>query len=367
MSTAALAVIDPGPFDTVVGFSCYSSITYTFRIQRDDGYLYTPESAEGIVIMLSTPQGEGLFGAYSGATPDLQYNEAQPGLIAQFSFENERYSISFNSAVLYDLIQQGSNDLSLFLTTLGEKTLETIHPRHYIYWDEAEPLPLFPGHHEIQLPYWDLVTETDYPNVFTTQLMTRLYSSIPYSAEYAISSAIAVGRFRFPILTVLWSPTPHLTEWTYELRFIIQNVGVTHYFPHQYIANMNPPPSPPASADDKRVMIYHDLVLTLGIGAYSNIWHAMQLDVTTSFGYSATIPFQSSAYNAFSVSYPLPGVQPPNLLGSSYSRTFYLNWDSTAFTYSTGYWPTFYNDQVAYLVEGPDTRFESMILLPQPE
>ncbi|MBF0165065.1 MAG: hypothetical protein HQM01_11285 [Magnetococcales bacterium] len=366
MATAAFPLLSAGPFDRIVGFS-YSALTYSFQIRRDDGLEYTPTTPEWLVMRLYSSNWEFVCSLGGYADPELACYAAVPGLVIGCSFEEPYYTIAFNEAMLTELVGQQRSWLRLYLVTSGFRTLETTYPRRYLSDQGPDPFPLPPGRHTIQLPFWDVIDETGYPNPFLTVRRSTIYSSIPYSVEYSIAGARASARFRLPILIVVWTPTYGLHSWTYDLKLIIGYEVGTWFIPHQYIDNLTPPATPPASSSDKRVMIYHDLVLTIGVDESLPSWHAMRLEITTSFGYSATIPYATGTPGGFSDTVPIPGVRSPNLLGDAFERSCQLVWDVSQISYATASWPLNYPNEVATLVEGPNTRFEDIYFFPQPE
>ncbi|MBF0417563.1 MAG: hypothetical protein HQL86_04870, partial [Magnetococcales bacterium] len=191
--------------------------------------------------------------------------------------------------------------------------------------------------------------------------------SIPYSATYHISAAIPTARFHLPTLVVLWSPNYWMTGWTYDLKIAFNCAGMVWFIPNQIIENLIPPNGPPNSSSDKRVMTYSNLHLTIGFGSCSTLWNAMRLEITTSFGPSATIPFTASWYNAFSATYPLAGIRSPSLQGDTYDRTCQLVWNGNQLTYNTSYWPLYHPNEIATLIEGPEATFEDISFYPEPE
>ncbi|GAB0055797.1 hypothetical protein SIID45300_00094 [Candidatus Magnetaquicoccaceae bacterium FCR-1] len=364
MATAAFPVLDAGPFDRIVGFS-YSALTYSFQIRRDDGLEYTPTTPEWLVMQLYSSDWAFVCSLSAYADPELGWYAPVPGLVIGCEYEEPYYTIAFNEALLTELVGQERSWLRLYLVTTGLRTLETTYPRLYVS-DQGDPLPLPPGRHTVQIPFFDVIDTTTYPDPFHTIRRSTIYSSVPYSVEHIISGAVPSARFRLPILIVVWTPTYRLLSWTYDLKLTIGYSGTHWFMPHQYIDNLTPPATLPTSDSDKQVITYHDLVLTIGIGA-SSVWNAMRLEITTSFGYTATIPYSTSEVTGFSNTYTLPDIRAANLLGDTYERSCQLIWNVDQVPYGTTYWPLSHPSEIATLVEGPNTRFEDILFFPQPE
>ncbi|MBF0272803.1 MAG: hypothetical protein HQL98_12165 [Magnetococcales bacterium] len=364
MSDAALPLIDPGPFERIIAFS-FPATTFHLRVLRDDGLEFTPDSEEGMGMILYDENWEFLFHGNSWADPKLGFTEAATGLITRFSHAAPYYTITFNLPVLQKFLDRPIHNFKVYLVTEGERSLETIHPRRYA--DSPDPLLMPPGHHLIRIPFWETLTTVIHPDLYTTIHHTTVHSSVPYTASYAIGNGNALARFRFPLLAVTWSPNHALTGWTYALEFNIQCPDIEFYMPRQTIANMTPPLHPPGSPNDRIQTVYANLVLILGMGACSNLWYATRIQVTTSFGYGATIPFSTSPGSFFSDAITLAGIRPGNLFGDPYIRTHRLLWNSDRFTYNTGHWPDIHVNQIATLEQSPATGFDVLHFQPQPE
>ncbi|MBF0628683.1 MAG: hypothetical protein HQL91_10760 [Magnetococcales bacterium] len=367
MPTAALPFIDPGPFDRITGFSASTpNHDFALHVFRDDGLHYTPEAPENVDIVLFSDSWDFLFQGSTIARPQLNHQEAAPGLIRRFTYAAPHYVIAFNKSVLEEYLQRQIHEIAVYLITNGERTLETLYPRQY---DNAPvPFLLLPGNHDIRIPFWEESTETTHPDQITTTLTTQLRSSVPFRTQYSIGNAIAMARFRFPILAVTWSPNPTMTGWSYDLNFNVPCSGIELFLPPQTIVGLTPPNHLPASYGERVKSFYNDLILILGVGACSTLWSALRVAVTTSFDYTATIPFAPSYLTAFNDTIEPDGLQPPNLpSGSSYSRTHRLEWNSDHLPYSTGHWPIHYDNQAATLEQSPFVRYDALHFQPQPE
>ncbi|MBF0189790.1 MAG: hypothetical protein HQL99_01410 [Magnetococcales bacterium] len=364
MSDAALPFIDPGPFARITAFS-FPATTFYLRILRDDGLEFAPDSAEGMGMTLYDENWEFLFQGDSWADPELIFTEAATGLIARFSYAAPYYAITFNLPALRAFLDRPIHNFKAYLVTEGSRSLETVHPR--LYTNSQDPLLIPPGRYQIQIPFWDVLTSTSHPDLYTTVHHTTVLSSVPYTVRYTIGNANALGRFRFPILAVTWSANASLTGWTYDLEFIPQCPGLEFYMPRQTIANLTPPFHLPGSHNDQVKTVYTNLILTLGLGSCANLWYATRVQIGTSFGYEAIIPFSDFPGSFFNDTFTLNGVRPPNLFGDDYVRTHHLVWNSDRFTYNTGHWPDLHVNQIAILEQSPAPGSDALHLKPQPE
>ncbi len=364
MSASALTFVDPGPFDQIIRFA-FPATTFRFQIFRDDGLRFTPESEEGVEMSLYDDTWRFLFRGESWSDPELNYTEATPGLITSFDYRNNYYTITFNLTVVEAFIQRGRHNFLVYLITDGSRSLETKFPR--CYTDATQPATLSEGNYNITIPLWDKTTDTTYPNEATTTKLSTLTSSVPYKARYFINNANASGRFLLPILAVTWSPNDALTSWLYELKITINCPGFSAYIPQQTIAGMTPPTNPPTSAEDREHRWYNNLILTMAFDSCPTLWNATRIEVTSSFGYSTTIPFAETKSTLFNDAYELPETFPPNGLGKTFSRSHQFVWDQTTFQYDTGIWPIFNFAQVASMVQSPHTGYDALIFYPEPE
>ncbi|MBF0212194.1 MAG: hypothetical protein HQM00_01375 [Magnetococcales bacterium] len=364
MPDTILPLIDTGPFDQITAFS-FPALSYHLRIVRDDGFQFAPDSEEGVSIRLFDTQWEFLCEANSWADPVLTYTEATPGLIARFTYQAPYYILTFSMPVVREFLQRHRNDFQVYLVTEGGRSLETLYPRRYA--EEGDPVAISPGHYDLSIPFWELTTTPIHPDLNTTIQETLLRTSIPYTAHYEIANGNALARFRFPILAVLWSPNASLTGWTYDLHFTAQCPGLETFVPKQSIDGLTPPDDPPLSHNEEVRKLYTNLILTLGLGACSNLWNGLRLQVSTDFGFETTIPFIPANSGGKEVVFPIPGIHPPNLFGDTYSRTHRLIWETNHFLYHTGFWPNIHQDQAATLVQSPVTQYETLQLQPQAE
>lgn len=363
MTNPVILGVDIGPFDQIIAFNAPPN-RFRFRFIRADGVHITPDSDAWVEITLYSEFNEWFFTGNSWADPDFGYTEAHDGLIKSFDYRYAHYEIEFNPEILRNIYNQFLYDFKVYLMTDGDKTLETTYPG--CYHDSQKPVAMPPATYDVPIPLWHKTTLTSYLDITTTIKNTIMYASVPYAGSYRIRSANAMANFLFPILGVIWSANPSLTGWTYELQLSINCPGIDLYLPDQNIEDLTPPKALPSSPTDQQMAFYYNIILTLGLGECSNVWHAMRLHAETSFGYTGNVPFSEAEVAFLDADFDFPGIFSPSVSGQSFSRAWQLQWNHNWIMYETGYWPVYYSNQVASLVQSPEVDFDSLHFHPEP-
>ncbi|MBF0127568.1 MAG: hypothetical protein HQM02_10205, partial [Magnetococcales bacterium] len=313
MSGAALTFVDPGPFDQIMAFA-FPAVTYRFRILRDDGLLFAPESDEDVDLLLYDEFWNPLFSGNTRADPELSYSEEIPGLIVGFGYHAPHYTVAFSLTVVREVLQRHRYDFLVHVVTDGSRTLETTYPRCFV--PGCAPVAITPGSHDLRIPFWSKETEETAITPTTIIRTTTFQSSVPYRARFTIANAW--GRFRFPVMVVSWTPDSGLSGWSHALQFTVNCSGLAIHLPAQSIQGLTPPAHTPVSPLDHVTSVYYNLEVALALGSCASVWNATRVGVATDFGYAASIPFASFDLALFDGEYDLPGVQEPNTSGRTY-------------------------------------------------
>lgn len=308
MAHSLFPLLRIGPFDRISSWSLPAA-ELRLHLIRDDGLHYTPDGEENIEFRLHDDQWNLLFQGSTLASPELHHLSDYPGLIVGFRFADPHYVVTFNLNVVEESLNCPRNRFAVFLITQGDRTLETLYPRNYTAG--LEPVAIRPGTHTVRIPFWEPWSQILSAQQRSTTVQSLIRSSVPFTVRYAIGNAIALGRFRFPVLAVTWSPNAHLTGWSHELHFTLICPNVEMFLPRQNIAELNPPSNPPLSPSDRVRTVYRDLILILGLGACNPLWNSMRVEVTSDFGYAATIPFTTSEASGYSDEINSAGSTPP--------------------------------------------------------
>jgi hypothetical protein len=281
-----LAIPSPDPFARIVAISLEESSRYQFRIIRDDGVTYSPQSEENLTLTLTSPTDEPIF---TGQSQTQQYIELIEGLITHFSYQSGYYHLELDQELLEEFYHMGGSDMRCYLTTKGAKTLETTHSR--AYHPEASPSLLAPGSYEVTVPYWHETTQTLYPTPTTSQKRTIFTSSVPYRAYFELLEALPLATFNFPILGIIWIPTPDLMSWSgiFDIREVC--VGGTLIAPNQYPEGISQPAQPPSSHSERRYVLYYDILLKISLSPCPGEWSEISASLDSDFGFSCQLPY----------------------------------------------------------------------------
>ncbi len=349
----------PGPFARITAIH-FPGALFQLRLLRDDGYLYIP-GGPSLRIKLSIPGGAEIF---TGYTDDLDYLEAENGLVNVFEFLDGYFRLELNRTILKNKYGLIGADVGFILTTDGEDTLTCQYPR--IYAGVGSAVAITVGRREVRIPFWQVSTTTVYPTATSTAKTTTVRSSVPYGVIYGIENGNALGRFQLPTLGVEWLPTEDLSTW-YRLFHVngVCSQGTIN-IPSQSVAGMGPPAQSPTGPGDRIYTVSFNVNLAVALSACPNAWSATAITVSSDFGYSDTIPYNNAAEACFAVNYPLAD-QTPNLAGRSFQRTYSFQWDVSSFPYDTGEWPQLYLDQTAVRVQSPAIDFDRFSVTPLPE
>ena len=364
--------VDLDPFVEIVDFNFSIAIWYV-RIVRDDGLIYQPESAESITIRLSSVGDIGLFSGLStpsGGSPTapLPFEEAVPGLVKAFVYQNGHYVISFNPTVLKALLSLATLEgFSCFLVTEGNGTLTTEFPRKYM-GERGTALPA--GQWEVTVPFW-LVSHTEhYPDLRTVEKQSTLYASIPYQVDYQIRDGNALGWFLLPTLGVVWVPNAQLSGWigwgTVDNICALGDSTI----PRQS-ADITPPEMSPTDPEQRVFILHTDATLMIALAPcpydrLGSAWPGTAMTVESNFGYQVTIPFHGTLEPLFQADYAL-GAQAANPQGRLFSRRYQFQWDRSSFLYDTGEGEQLMLGETATLIQSPPTDFEALLLQPLAE
>lgn len=366
MSTPFVA---PGPFARLTAMNLPGS-GFQLRILRDDGLLYTPQSAEQISITLYAESGQLIFrgsskaGAGVPGALTLSYEESVNGVVRQFSYQGGYYTIDLNSAVVQQTWGLPGGGLRCFLETAGELTLATLFPR--VYAGVGSPIVITPGRWQVTVPYWSVSSHDTFPNITTTVRTTTVSSSVPYESIYRVLDGNALGYFSMPQLGVVWRPNANLSDWVGQP--LVNNVcllGRVH-IPWQY-PNITPPVGQPMDAGQRIHQLYQDVVLQVGLGGCPSYWQEMAVTISSNFGYSDVISFRTLNDPLFQAEYPLGRREPAALMAQTFERTYHLQWDSSTFPYDTGEGTQYHVGQTATLVQSPVIECDQFTVVPLPE
>ena len=347
------------PFDQIVGVQ-FSGAVYRLNITRDYGGKVWPGS-KAIEIRLETSEGMVVF---TGNSNNLSYEEAEFGLVQNFSYYNDHYIINLNRTILREKLELEDNQISFLLFTNGEKTLEAGYPRAYVGSGKS-PSQIKPGRYDVVIPYWVIVQTSTFPNISTTVEKTTIHSSIPYNTTFKIQNGNATGRFNLGKLGVVWVPTANLSGWMggFQVYGVCHQISIA--IPWQY-PDIDPPAQKPSSPTDRIHRVYSNVVLNVALSMCPTRWAETAVSMTSDFGYAATIPYSVPGNPAFDQEFPV-GVHSAKTSGRSFERTYTFHWDASFFEYDTGESSNRYLNQTATLVQSPATNFETMVFTPLPE
>ncbi|MEO5352695.1 MAG: hypothetical protein H7835_05710 [Magnetococcus sp. XQGC-1] len=340
--------------------------SWRLRIVRDDGWLYAPDDAEKLTIQLYTEEGEWLFtGHASGPEREaLPYAAVASGLVGSFLYENESYTVSFNSSVMQLFLPTAGENPRCRLVTAGTNTLQTFFPRGYLAGDTGQLLP--PGAWEVTIPLWSVTTVESHPDRMTVAKTTTVRSSIPYQVTYTLREADTLGYFFLPVVGVVWRAAADLSGWVGGVQvdnICQQGPSVIPWQP----AYAPAPDTPPTTPGERLFALHYNLKLLVGLGPCPGQWPGMVIAVTSNFGYQGSIPFAGHPAMALNADYPL-GAQPATLQGREYARQYQLlPWNHPSFLYDTGEGAARLLRQTATWVQGPLPYFEQCQIQPLPE
>ncbi|MBF0401478.1 MAG: hypothetical protein HQL90_11995 [Magnetococcales bacterium] len=341
---------------------------WRFSFCRDDGLCYSPVAAERLTIQLFAQGGGWLFSGQS--TPEggtaggaLPYEEALPGLVHRFRFQNGYYELVLKRGAWEAVLGPVVGKASCILVTTGSNTLTTRFPRAYLADQPGSPIP--PGMWAVTLPFWSVTTTESYPNLLTTVQQSLVRSSIPYQANYRLRDANSFAWFLLPVLGVVFRPNATLTDWIGLLQVDHLCDWGAIIIPWQQ-TGIPRPPSLPTSPADRIFQIHHNIKLLIAMGPCAERWPGTAIEVTTDFGYQTTLSFCPPGLPTFADDYPL-GPQTGTLTGRLYRRQYRFQWDRESFLYNTGEGAQQFLQQTATLVQSPASYFDTLLLQPLPE
>ncbi|MBF0448589.1 MAG: hypothetical protein HQL67_10335 [Magnetococcales bacterium] len=356
----------PGPFDRYVAAHLSVSVLFRFQFIRDDGLTFSPDLDENITFSLYTLTGDFLLRGHSRRINPLQplsFVEGVSGLVRRYAFVQDEYELELDQGILQAKFGVSGFDLSCQLLTYGAKIFETLHDR--VYHLGRQPTPIYPGRHEIRLPFWHQTTELIHQSPTKASKTTTRYSSLPFRADLEIVEAEALARYHLPLLGIIWHPKSDLTGWngTYDIRNICSGGGLTAAW--QYPDGVEQPETLPASLLDRRYTLHEGVTLELTLNNCPGVNTEPWLTVLSDFGFSAQIPESPTMPEPGNIHVPISDFA-ANLQGQGFTVTAELHGGLSSFTYTTGD-PTVYANLTATRIESPVINFDSFTFKPLPE
>ena len=212
------------------------------------------------------------------------------------------------------------------------------------------------------LPLWEISEEVWHPTTRSTTKRTIIRSGISFDTVLKIQNGNSLGRFRLPLLGVVWTPNANLSGWVGQFQVNHVCSGGRIAIPWQY-PNISPPAQKPTSSQDRVHLVHANVVLDIAISDCPGYWEASSVSVSSDFGYATTIPYSLASGSGFNDEQSL-GTQPPCPAGCSFARTYTFHWSRSSFQYDTGESPNLYYNQTATLVQSPATSYDQMIATP---
>ncbi|MBF0182794.1 MAG: hypothetical protein HQM06_00190 [Magnetococcales bacterium] len=360
------ATISLDPFYGMVDFF-FPDGQWRFRIQRDDGWFYTPSGSDALTIRLydaATRQWLCSGSCCAGADHLLPYEEAVPGLVSHFRYRQGAYEVAFAAATVQHHTGHSLSQLSCLLWTEGDNTLPCYYPRRYLAAAEGVALPS--GQWQVTIPCWSVVGEARFPDLTTSDLITRVRSSVPYQIEWTIEDGNSFARFRLPALMVVWAPDQSGQRWEGALlldRICYQGELL---IPQQTVPEITPPDYLPQHADERVIMSYQQVSVYVAMGGCPERWSASSIDCSSNFADPFTIPFVEAWRTPFTRQQRYQ--EPPSLEQEKiYHRRYRYFWQQDYFFYETGLGSDRLRNLRAQRIQSPYSGFEQWQVLPLAE
>ncbi|WP_130471750.1 hypothetical protein [Candidatus Magnetaquicoccus inordinatus] len=354
------------PFIEIVDCA-FSAWQWSFRVQRDDGWHYTPASSESVTLRLYNGRNQQWLcsGETMAAAGELlDYEEAVSGLVSSFVFAEGYYTFTLSAELLTQLGEADLSHFSCLLESEGENTVKCLYPRRYLPGATGEAL--LPGYWQVTLPYWSVEHTAAYPDLRISDRITTVRSTIPYQVTWKIEDGNSFAWFRLPVLVVEWIPDAAMQGWQglILLDRICRQGG--DYIPGQTVEGVTQPQHMPQNREERIAMQYQQAAIIAAMGDCPGQWPASRIHVSSNFAAALTINFVNSMGHN-----PLPQkiVQeyPTALQEKIYQRRYQYIWPGDSFPYETGEGLDLVRDLQAQLIQSPYTGFEQFLLELLPE
>ncbi|MBF0098558.1 MAG: hypothetical protein HQM04_06980 [Magnetococcales bacterium] len=353
------------PFLEIIDFS-FLDWQWSLQVERDDGLHYSPLCGQGLTLRLYDATSQQWL--FSGSTASLggqplSYAEAVPGLVDRFVYQEGLYAVTLAADILAQWRGESLQGFACLLETEGENSLKCLYPRRYLPDENGTALP--PGHWQVTIPYWSVRQDTRFSDLLTTDQRTWVKSSIPYQIRWQIVQGNSYAWFRLPWLVVVWSPDATLQGWE-GLMLLSQSAPQGELFiPRQTVPGLNPPDHLPQQSSDRIVAVYQDRPVIMALGATPGHWSASQIDCSSTFAASFTIPFANALAPPMAQEEICP--EPPTPAQEKlYLCRYRYVWQGDFF-YETGEGAPLYTQQQAQLLQSPYTGMQRLLVEPLPE